>query len=86
MIYSCITNGCFRTDAVNCLVYEKLSLCAVILSGMTLDYFNIGKRMAVFVFQLCEALSCSIPKMLYGFYEKPKLICDFLSSVNSVTS
>lgn len=29
------------------------------------------------VFQLCEALSCGIPKMLHSSCGKPKLVCDF---------
>ena len=54
VIYNYITNGCFGTDTVNYLVYDKWSLCAVILSGMKLDYFNIGKWRAVLSFNFVK--------------------------------
>lgn len=54
VICSYITNGCLGTDTVNYLVYEKWSLIAVILSGMKLDYFNIGKWMAILSFNFVK--------------------------------
>lgn len=90
VICSYITNGCLGTDTVNYLVYEKWSLIAVILSGMKLDYFNIGKWMAILSFNFVKLspvayLRCSIVlvgnQSLYVIFFFFSEQCNFIGAV-----